>query len=75
MSRHPNWYQIKVALEQLGFIQIGDYSNQILYLRDSRGRTIGIEKSNLAEQEEIMNTFQIIYPRRKLTASQGSNNN
>jgi len=60
LSKHHNWHQLKVVLEQLGFTQIRDYSNQILYFGHSDGRIIAFEKSNNMSQPYLLTILRRI---------------
>jgi hypothetical protein len=46
LSGH-NWIQVKAVLEYLGYLQVRDYSNEILYFRNEKtGKIFAFEKSN-----------------------------
>jgi hypothetical protein len=56
LSEGPhNWHQVKTVLEGLGFRQVRDYSNEILYFKHEKdGRIIGFYKSNKMKQPYLL---------------------
>jgi len=42
-----NWIQVKAVLEHLGYSQVADYSNEILFFKNKKtGKVFGYSKSN-----------------------------